>query len=83
MRPGMFKHKVGASVAAARRGGALTAIDSMNHFYLNHEVFVVGSTYWSMAYGTKPGDVRQDEEGMANMKNLGQNMAFLLQKITA
>lgn len=81
MRPGTFKHKVGASVAAARRGGALTAIDSMNHFFLNHEVFVVGSTYWNMAYGTKPGDVRQDEEGMANMKNLGQNMAFLLQKL--
>lgn len=83
MRPGMLKHKVGASVAAARRGGSLTAIDSMNHFYLNHEVFVVGSTYWNMAYGTKPGDVQQDEEGLNNMKNLGQNMAFLMQKIRA
>jgi multimeric flavodoxin WrbA len=83
MRPGMLKHKVGASVAAARRGGALPAIDSMNHFFLNHEMFVVGSTYWNMAYGTKPGDVRQDEEGMTNMKNLGQNMAFLLQKLNA
>ena len=51
MRPGMLKRKVGASVAAARRGGALTAIDTMNHFFLNHEVFVVGSTYWNMAYG--------------------------------
>lgn len=81
MRPGMLKHKVGASVAAARRAGALTAIDSMNHFFLNHEVFVVGSIYWNMAYGTQPGDVRQDEEGMANMRNLGQNMAFLLRKL--
>ena len=83
MRPGMLKHKVGASVTAARRGGALTAIDTMNHFFLNHEVFVVGSTYWNMAYGTNPGDVRQDEEGMINMKNIGQNMAFLLQKFNA
>lgn len=83
MRPGMLKHKVGVSVTAARRGGALGAIDTMNHFFLNHEVFVVGSTYWNMAYGTKPGDVRQDKEGMANMKNLGQNMAFLLQKLNA
>lgn len=83
MRPGMLKHKVGASLAAARRGGALSAIDSMNHFFLNHEVVVVGSTYWNMAYGTKPGDVRQDEEGMANMKNLGQNMAFLMKKLSA
>jgi hypothetical protein len=36
-----------------------------------------------MAYGTNPGDVRQDEEGIANMKNLGQNMAFLLRKIAS
>lgn len=81
MRPGALKHKVGASVASARRGGALAAIDSMNHFFLNHEVFLVGSTYWNMAYGRMPGDVRKDEEGMANMKNLGQNMAFLMQKL--
>lgn len=25
-----------------------------------------------------PGDVSKDEEGLANMRNLGQNMAFLL-----
>lgn len=81
MRPGTLKHKVGASVAAARRAGALTAIDSMDHFFLNHEMFVVGSIYWNMAYGTQPGDVRRDKEGMANMKNLGQNMAFLLHKL--
>jgi hypothetical protein len=35
----------GRDPAAARRDGALAAIDSMNHFFLNHEVFVVGSTY--------------------------------------
>ena len=27
------KNKVGASVAAVRRGGALQAIDAMNHFF--------------------------------------------------
>lgn len=72
------KYKVGASVAAVRRGGALQAIDAMNHFFLNHEMFVVGSTYWNMAYGQMPGDVLKDEEGLANMKNLGENMAYLL-----
>ena len=76
--PGLFTHKVGAAVAAARRGGALQAIDTMNHFFLNHEMYVVGSTYWNMAYGQMPGDVEKDEEGLDNMKNLGQNMAYLL-----
>lgn len=75
------KHKVGASVAAARRGGALQAIDAMNHFFLNQEMIVVGSTYWNMAYGQMPGDVRKDEEGLANMRNLGENMGWLLKTI--
>lgn len=78
MNPGLLTHKVGAAVAAARRGGALQAIDTMNHFFLNHEMFVAGSTYWNMAYGQMPGDVEKDQEGLDNMKNLGHNMAFLL-----
>ena len=81
MNPGLFTHKVGASVAAARRGGALQAVDAMNHFFLNHEMYVVGSVYWNMVYGQMPRDVLKDEEGIANMKNLGQNMAFLLKAL--
>lgn len=81
MNPQILKHKIGASVVACRRGGALNAIDTLNHFFLNHEIFVVGSTYWNMVYGQMPGDVKNDEEGMANMKNLGENMAYLLKKL--
>lgn len=80
MNPGLLKHKVGVSVAAARRGGALNAVDSMNHFFLNHEMFVVGSTYWNMAYGQMPGDVLNDKEALANMDNLSENMIWILQK---
>ena len=61
--------------------GGLAAVDTMNHFLLNKEVIVVGSTYWNMAYGRDAGDVLNDAEGMANMRNLGQNMAFVLKKI--
>ena len=68
-------------MAAVRRGGGLAAVDTMNHFLLNKEVIVVGSTYWNMAYGRDAGDVLNDAEGMANMRNLGQNMAFVLKKI--
>ncbi len=81
MNPGLMKHKVGAAVAAVRRAGSLQAIDAMNHFFLNHEMFVAGSTYWNMVYGQMPGDATQDEEGMSNMRNLGQNMAYLLKAI--
>ena len=79
--PGLLRHKVGASVAAVRRGGGLTAVDTMNHFMLNKEMLVVGSTYWNMVYGKNAGEVLDDEEGMANMRNLGENMAAIIKKI--
>lgn len=81
LNPGMLTHKVGASVVAARRGGALNAIDAMNHFFLNHEMYVVGSTYWNMGYGQMPGDVLKDEEALSNMDNLADNMIWILNKI--
>ncbi len=77
----LFKHKVGAAVTAVRRGGAVTAVDAMNHFFLNHEMFVAGSIYWNMGYGQMPGDVKEDQEGLDNMANLGKNMAYLLKAL--
>lgn len=78
--PGLLKHKIGAAVSAVRRGGGLTAVDTMNHFLLNKEVVIAGSTYWNMVYGKAVGDIYSDEEGIRNMHNLGQNMAWLLKK---
>lgn len=77
----MFQHKVGAAVTAARRGGALNALDAMNHFFMLQNMFVVGSFYWSMAYGQMPGDVQKDEEGLNTIKALGENMAYLLKAL--
>lgn len=79
--PGILSRKAGASVSAARRAGALQATETMNRFFLNHEMYVVGSTYWNVAYGQMPGDVADDEEGMATVRNLGANMAHLLQAL--
>ena len=77
----LFRHKVGAAVTAARRGGALTTLDAMNHFFMLQNMFVVGSSYWAMAYGQMPGDVHKDEEGLGTMRNLGRNMAYLLKSL--
>ena len=79
--PGLLRRKAGAAVAAVRRAGGLNTIDSMNHFLLNKEVVLAGSTYWNMVYGKDPGDVRRDEEGMRNMRNLGENLAWLMRRL--
>ena len=74
----LLQRKVGAAVTAAHRGGALNTLDAMNHFFMLQGMYLVGSSYWTMAYGQMPGDVMNDEEGLATMKYLGQNMAYLL-----
>ncbi|MGA2527492.1 MAG: flavodoxin family protein [Smithellaceae bacterium] len=78
---GIFKYKVGGSVVAVRRGGAIHAFDTMNHFLHYMQMFLVGASYWNMVYGFGLGEVNDDKEGMENMKTLGENMAFLLKKI--
>jgi len=79
----IYQKKVGAAVVAARRGGALHAFDTINHFFQLNQMYIAGSTYWNMGFGLNPGDVEGDEEGMANMKHLGESMAYLLQKLNA
>lgn len=76
-----MKYKVGASIVSLRRGGGLNAVDAMNHFFLNHEMIVVGSTYWNMVYSQLSREAEMDLEGIENMKNIGQNMACILKKI--
>jgi len=79
----MLKYKAGAAVMAVRRGGATHAFDTMNHFLHMMQMFLVGANYWNMVYGREIGEVEKDEEGMLNMKILGENMAWLLKKIKA
>jgi multimeric flavodoxin WrbA len=78
---GFLRRKVGAGVMAVRRGGAIHAFDTMNHFFTITEMVVVGSSYWNFAFGREIGDVLKDDEGLKTMKDLGENMAWLLKKI--
>lgn len=73
-----LKYKAGASITAVRRGGAIHCLDTMNHWLHYMQTFMVGSTYWDMVYGREIGEVQQDAEGVATMRNLGLNMAHLL-----
>ena len=78
-----LKRKPGAAVIAVRRAGAISAFDSINHFFLINEMIIPGSSYWNLAIGREKGDVLKDEEGMKTMRVLGENMAWLMKKIKA
>lgn len=78
-----FAYKPAACVVSARRGGTAASFDILNKYFGISQMPVVSSTYWNMVYGSTPQDVLQDAEGMQTMRNIGRNMAYLLQCIEA
>ena len=76
-----LRHKVGVSVAVARRAGTIQAVDEMNKFLSFYEMIIPTANYWDVAFGGAPGDVLKDEEGMQIMRVLGKNMAWVLKLI--
>ena len=77
----MFRRKVGAGIIAVRRGGAIHAFDTLNHFFFINQMIVPGSSYWNIGIGLAPGDVNNDDEGIMTMMTLGVNLAWLMKKI--
>ena len=79
----VWARKPGAAVVAVRRAGAMHTFDALNHFFLIGEMIVVGSNYWNVGIGRNKGEVEADEEGMATMTRLGENMAWVLDRLHA
>ena len=75
---GLYRHKVGASVAAVRRSGGLPTVNTLNHYITYSEMILATSNYWNVAHGTMPGEMEQDGEGKQIMEVLGRNMAWIM-----
>ena len=74
-----FAGKPGAAVVSARRGGTTASLDVLNKYFGISDMPMVPSTYWNMVHGQTPEDVQKDLEGLQIMRNLGKNMAWMLQ----
>ncbi len=79
----LLKRKVGAAVISVRRAGATHVYSSINFFFGINHMIIPGSSYWNLAVGKAPGEVADDAEGIATMRDLGRNMAWLLKKISS
>jgi multimeric flavodoxin WrbA len=77
----LLRRKVGASVVAVRRAGATHVYSSINYFFGINHMIIPGSSYWNLGVGLDPGDVLKDKEGLETFRNLGENMAWLLEKL--
>ena len=77
----LVQNKPAAAVAICRRGGATATLQTMNMMFEMMNMPVVTSQYWNIAYGAGKGEAKLDTEGMQTMRTLGNNMAWLLEKI--
>lgn len=73
--------KVGAAVAAARRGGLTSTFDELNKFFTISGMPVASGQYWNSIHGSSRGEAEQDIEGLQGMRTLARNMAFLMKSI--
>ncbi len=79
----IFRYKPYAAIAIARRAGTVASFDVLNKYATITEMPVVGNRYWNDAFGRAPGEVEGDEEGLAIMRQLARNLAWLLRCIEA
>ena len=75
---GQLFRKIGGALAVDASSGAPLIVQAIQSFFMITEMVVPGGIYWPIGKGSKPGDVREDQAGMRNAKNLGENMAWLI-----
>jgi multimeric flavodoxin WrbA len=77
----VFSGKPAACVSVARRAGTTAALDVLLKYPTIKGMPIVTANYWPMVHGAKAADAPQDAEGMQVMRNLGNNMAWMLKLI--
>lgn len=78
-----FLRKPAACVVSARRAGTTASLDQMHKYFSLMQMPIVTARYWNAVHGMTPDEVREDKEGMQDMRYLGRNMAWLLKCLEA
>lgn len=73
-----FVNKLGTAIVSARRAGTTATLDQLNKYFQINQMPIISGRYWNMVHGANPDEVKQDLEGMQNMRILARNMAYHL-----
>lgn len=73
--------KVGAAIAAARRGGLTATYDELNKYFGISGMPIASGQYWNGIHGHQTGEAESDSEGLQMMRTLARNMSFLMKSI--
>lgn len=77
-RGDIFLHKPGSAIVSARRAGTTAALDQLNKYFAITQMPMISGRYWNMVHGASAEEVKNDLEGMQNMRILARNMAWHL-----
>jgi multimeric flavodoxin WrbA len=76
-----FARKAGGPlVVAGRNGGNFTNVQLILWFMILGMI-VPGSTDWNTAFGSAPGDIWKDTDGIDAVRNFAANLAWLIKKL--
>ena len=73
--------KVGTAVVSARRNGTTATFEMLNQFFFSSGMPAVAIGNWNAVHGYTPEDVLADEEGLAGLRVVAENMVFLMKSI--
>lgn len=76
----VMQGKPASAICVCRRGGASAAFQTLQMPFQMLNMPIVTSQYWNIAYGSGPGEVSQDAEGLQTMRTLADNMAYMLKQ---
>ena len=76
-----YENKVAAAVVSCRRGGAGPAFDRLNKYFTISRMPIASGQYWNAVHGQTPEEVKQDIEGMQQMRDLAKSMSWMLKNL--
>lgn len=76
-----YENKVGAAVVSCRRGGAGSSFDRLNKYFTILRMPIASGQYWNAVHGNTPEEVKQDIEGMQQMRDLARSMSWMLKNL--
>ncbi|RAP53699.1 MAG: NADPH-dependent FMN reductase [Methanosphaera sp. rholeuAM270] len=78
----LYENKIGAAIVSCRRGGASTAFDRLNKYFTISRMPIASGQYWNAVHGNTPEEVKQDIEGMQQMRDLARSITWMLKNLT-
>lgn len=80
-RGDIFRGKVGAALGSCRRTGGMTTAENLRRWMDLDCMIVPTSYYWNEIHGQVPADVEEDREGLVNLRQLGNMIAYCVKLI--